>query len=374
MSLKTTFALACSFLLWACASSNTATAGGNVSGNDGVRARADSSYDELDEQYTATTDSKSMPKASVAEVEKSKSALKKFSCPEGAYLRGEAFDRSEASALQLAQKNIANQIQSSIISVSSQFKSHVEDEAGREQIQSGFEVTSKVVSQLENAQDARKVGAVEVGDKVGVVACMAVEDAMKPFNLQFANLRDSLTLMAETFNQTDHPMKKMGAYKVGREVYFRLVAVRNVLESFKYPVDVQPEQTYRELNEAFRLFKSHYNIYFNGEKDGDLEQALFGRLSQNYNLVAGECDGGLVLSVETSEPECKDGNLGTVCQLTLTLKGASCGGVSYFVLKSPVKGVGRYGKSDAMERVVQNVSKGDWFNAWSEELNKWNVK
>ncbi|MCQ2097799.1 MAG: hypothetical protein MJY87_07660 [Fibrobacter sp.] len=372
-SAKKIIAYSGALLLAACASSNT---GAPANGRDhaATRDRASRSYDELDEQYSTTKDSGSMSKASTAEVEKSKAALKKFSCPEGAYLRGEAFDQSEAAALQLAQKNIANQIHSSIISISSQYKSQVEDAAGREQIQSGFEVTSKVFSQLENAQDARKVGAVEVGDKVGVVACMAVEDAMKPFNQQFANLQDSLTLLSETFNATDHPMKKMDAYRTGRDVHNRLVAVRNVLESFKYPVDGLAEKTYNELNENFRQFKSHYHFYFNGNQGDELEQALFGRLSQNYNLVSGECNGGVVLSVESSSAECKDGSLGMVCQMSLTLKGASCGGDTYFVLRTPVKGVGRYGKNDAMDRIVQNISKGDWFNVWADELNKWNAK
>jgi hypothetical protein len=39
-----------------------------------------------------------------------------------------------------------------------------------------------------------------------------------------------------------------------------------------------------------------------------------------------------------------------------------------------VKGSGRYDVNEAKKRLNENVSKGDWFNEWVPELDKWRLE
>lgn len=334
-----------------------------------VRERANRGYDSMDEGASAA------PVAGSSDISGTKAtALKDFACPNSSDLRGEGFSRTTSAALQLAQKQIAAQIQSTVVSTAELKTSQTEDSDGREIIQSSYAVNSKTLTRLENAQDARQVGKVELDGKVGVVACMSLDDAMKPFVQKYGALQDSVVLLAETFGSTEHPLKKMESYKVGRDAYTRMVAVKNVLESFEFPVDNLGDDAFATMNEGFRQFKSKFSFYYNSAGGGDMEAAVFSRLSQKFHIVAGECAGGVLLSVEAGSPECKDGSFGMVCTSALSLTGSSCYGDAYFVLRTSVKGTGKYGKSEAEERLMQNISNGDWFNNWTGELNKWNIK
>lgn len=370
-SLKYLLALSCAAFIVACSSSEKKT---DLSG---VRERANQSYDRVDGNFSESGNSKNSVQREVASVEVDKAqvaALKDFACPNSSDLRGEGVSRTSSAALQLAQKQIAAQIQSTVVSTAELKTSQVEDAEGREIIQSSYAVNSKTLTRLENAQDARQVGKVEMDGKVGVVACMSLDDAMKPFVLKYKGLQDSVVLLAETFNAMEHPLKKMDAYKVGREAYTRMVAVRNVLESFEFPVDNFGDESFASMNDNFRQFKSRYAFFYNSSNGGDSEMAVFARLSQKYNVVSGECSGGILLSVDVGDADCKDGSFGVVCTRNLSLTGSSCYGDVYFVQRASVKGTGKYGKSEAEDRLLQNISKGDWFNAWASELEKWNVK
>lgn len=370
-SLKYLLALSSAAFVVACSSSEKKT---DLSG---VRERANQSYDRMDESFSETRDSKTSVSKDTAPAEVSVAqvaALKDFTCPNSSDLRGEAFSRTASAALQLAQKQIAAQIQSTVVSTAEMKTSQTEDADGREIIQSSYAVNSKTLTRLENAQDARQVGKVEMDGKVGVVACMSLDDAMKPFVQKYNSLQDSVVLLVETFKAMEHPLKKMDAYKIGRDAYTRMVAVKNVLESFEFPVDNFGDEAFASMNETFLQFKSRYAFYYNGSNGGDSEIAVFARLSQKYNVVSGECSGGVLLSVDVGDADCRDGSFGVVCTRSLSLTGSSCYGDPYFVQRASVKGTGKYGKSEAEERLMQNISNGDWFNAWASELGKWNIK
>lgn len=355
---KVILMLAGSVILAACSS--------GVSDREEVRLKANHGYENLDEEFSY--------EKSVAPSSLDKKALSQYACPSSTDLRGEAFSRSASAALQQAQKNIAVQIQSTVVSSASLKTSSVQDADGKEIEKSSYEVNSKVLTRLENAQDARQIGKVEVDGKIGVVACMSIDDAMKPFVQKFSELQDSVVLLSETYGNVEHPLKKSEIYRLGRDVYTRMVAVKNVLESFDFPVESLGDEAFSSMNQQFRQFKSRFAFYFNDGNQGEVEKALFGRISQKFNLVAGTCNGGLLLSVDLGDTKCKEGSFGITCSASLSLTGSSCFGDVYFVQKADVKGVGKYGEDEAMDRMLKMIQMGDWFNAWENELKKWNLK
>ena len=307
-----------------------------------------------------------------------KVSLGKFVCPTSSDLRGEGFGVSSDEALQMAQRQIANRIQSTVESSSELKKTQTEDKNGNENVSSSFEVNTQVYSRLENAQAARQVGLVETDGGVGVVACMSVDDAMKPFLDQYAENGNHMVLKATTFDVSKHPLEKMAAYDSAKVSYAGLNAARNVMDLFHYSYQnensANVDSIYNALTENYRQFKSRYAFYYNPSNGGEKEVAVFARLSQKYKVVAGECQGGILLSVEASDGGCKDGSFGTSCTSMLTLTGSSCFGDVYFAQKTTVKGTGKYGKEEAEKRLMQNISSGEWFTLWTKVLDQWNLK
>lgn len=303
-----------------------------------------------------------------------KVSLNKYSCPDPSDLRGEGFGPSQDVALQMAQRQIANRVQSTVESNSSLKRVQSENEEGKESVTSSYEVDSKVYSRLENAQAARQVGMEELEGGVGVVACMSLDNAMGPFVQQYNLLQDSILLKSAEYEGTEHPLKKMETFRDAQNAFIRMQSSGNVLESFRYPHEDRGEKSFASLTEKYRQFKSRYAFYYDPSNGGERDVAIFARISQQYRVVAGQCQGGVLLSVNTTEPDCKDGSFGTTCSSMLTLTGTSCYGDTYFVQKTVVKGTGKYGKDEAVGRLVQNIADGEWFALWTKVLDQWNVK
>lgn len=307
-----------------------------------------------------------------------KASLSKFACPASSDLRGEGFGASSDEALQMAQRQIANRIQSTVESSSNMKRVQTEDANGAEKVSSSYEVNSQVYSRLENAQAARQIGMIDTDGGVGVVACMSVEDAMKPYRDQYIGNGVHMVLKASTFDVSKHPLEKLAAYDSAKVSYAGLTAARNVMDIFHYSYQnengVNVDSIYNALTENYRQFKSQYAFYYDPTNGGEREVAVFARISQQYRVVAGQCQGGVLLSVEANDGGCKDGSFGTSCTSMLTLTGSSCFGDVYFAQKTMVKGTGKYGKEEAEERLMQNISSGEWFTLWTKVLDQWNLK
>lgn len=324
---------------------------------------------------SACAGSNSDVEPAVAQSPVKKISLNSFVCPDDrGYIRGEGFGPSRDEALLSAQRQIANRIQSTVESSSNLKRVQTEDGNGTESVSSSYVIDSKVFSRLENAQDARVVGFQGSEGEVGVVTCMSIEDAMSPFVQRFNLLQDSVLLKVAEYDGTEHPLKKMEAFKNTQDVYTRLQGNKNVLESFSYPHENRGEEAYASLMERYRQFKSRYAFYYNASSQDEKAVSVFARISQKYHVVAGVCQGGVLLSVNTTEPDCKDGSFGTTCSTMLTLTGTSCSGEGYFVQKTMVKGTGKYGKDEAVGRLVQNIADGEWFVLWAKVLDQWDVK
>lgn len=356
-----------------------ACAGSKQNNNDVVRKKAHSAYDAADLEFKESPKSSSSFQATILEGNPSVpllGQLQQVACPEPSSLRGQGIAEDAQAALLLAQKEIASQIQSSV-QTTSKLRRTATEAGGVEKIQSSYQSEFSVVTQLENAQDAKAVAQLQQNGKVGVVACMSRGDAMKPFARRDKALRDSLSLAAQSFAATRHPLEKINLYEIGSQVYSRLQEVDGILESFGLSVSQndakQAIDDFALLRDGFSKFRSEYGIHF-VPGEGEYEQLAFARLSLAYKFHSGECRNGILLKMEVAGPTCSEGSLGVKCSANLSLSGYSCENEKYFTLFSEVKGNGKYNENEAKDRLMKNIANGDWFDEWKRELDKWVVQ
>lgn len=302
--------------------------------------------------------------------------LRLLSCPEETDLRGQGVAESPQAAQLIAQKDLASQIQASVVAATALKKSETVDAEGNEILRSSLDINSRVFTRLENAQDARVEASITQNEKTGVVVCMSRENAVKPYSFRAKLLQDSLHLMAKTYEGAVHPLLKNKTYKKARAAYIRFVATRNVLDSFGNPKDEVSESAeadYAYMHEDFTQFLSSYAMYFATPKT-EIERNIFSVVSQNFTVLTGSCSGGIVLTASEGSPKCADVSMGVKCSTTISLSGSSCEGETYFTLLADVSGVARYDKSEAMDLLSKNVAKAEWLPEWRLELNRWRMK
>lgn len=298
-------------------------------------------------------------------------------CSDPTDLRAEGIGADYQQALMIAQKGISAQIQSTVSATSRTSLTQTEDADGNEIVRSSFDMESKVLTRLENAQDVKVVSSQPHNGKIKVTACMTRSDAMKPFLLKSRILQDSLHLFAKSYEGATHPLQKNKTYKSGRQVYIQYVANRNILQSFGMldaAASAAADADYAYMHGDFSNFLAGYAIYFDAPQD-ELEQEIFAVVSRNFSVVGGECSGsGILLKAGIQNRSCKEGSLGIKCSAMLTLTGSSCSGERYFDLHANVAGSGKYDETEAMDKLNKNIQKADWFADWQRELNRWRMK
>ena len=354
---------------------------------DELRARASHAYDEMEPaQSTASLQknnaqegaSKAGAPVSVEPQVPLSDLLQEYACPNADDLRGMGVADDANAALVMAQKDIAAKIQSVMVAQTEQTRQSNVDAAGFETLTSSFESKTKVITRLQNAQDAKVVASLNIGRKHGVVACMQRSDAARPFIKEASLLQDSVTLAIKTFEEQKHPIVKNNAFKKARELYVRLLAVEDVLYGLGVSAEKDIKPTFDSAQQEYNDFRSRYTFYYQEDNGADesreLRRAVFERISSMYPVRAAECSDGLLLKLNVSPVQCNEKSLGLSCTATLTLNGLSCDGESYFSVNGKVKGNGRYDKNEATERLNQNISNGDWFKDWTNELDKWRLE
>lgn len=373
--------------LFGCAGSDyTANNKVNV-GADEARSRAAQAYDEMEPSQSTSSMQKTDAQGVASEVVQQISSvpnvslleqLQSYACPNADDLRGIGIDDDASAALLIAQKDIAAKIQSVVVAQTEQTRQSNVDATGNETLTSSFKAKTKVITSLQNAQDAKFVASLNVGGKNGVVACMQRSDAAKPFIKESSLLQDSVALAIKTFEEQKHPIVKNKSFKNAREQYVRLLAVEDVLHGLGVNSEKNIKPTFDYAQQKYNDFRSKYAFYYQEENGADesaeQRRSVFERISAKYPVRATECSDGLLLKLNVSPVQCVEKSLGLSCTTTLTLNGSSCDGESYFSVNGKVKGNGRYDKSEALERLNQNISNGEWFNDWANELDKWRLE
>ena len=370
--------------LLGCAGSNSAAK--HSVNADEIRARASHAYDEMEPAQTASSQ-KANVQASASQAVSPVSAepqvplsdlLQTYACPNADDLRGMGIAADANAALVIAQKEISAKIQSVVIAQTEQTRQANVDASGNETLSSSFEAKTQVITRLQNAQDAKPIVTLTQSGKYGVIACMQRADAARPFVKEAALMQDSVTLALKTFEEQKHPIVKNNAFKTAREIYVRTLAVEDVLHGLGVDVGRDVKVAFDSAQQKYNDFRSQYAFYYQDENGADAtasqRRLVFERISAKYPVRNAACSNGLLLKLSVSPVECIEKSLGLSCTTTLTLDGSNCNGESYFSINAKVKGNGRYDKNEAIERMDQSISNGDWFNDWANELNKWRLK
>ncbi len=355
---------------------------------DEARAQSSQAFDALDgkqvsDQPVEMPVATPAPVSPVMTVDASKGSLSdllhSYACPNADDLRGQGIAGDANSALTLAQKEIAAKIQSVVVAKTQETRQANVDAAGKESIQSSFEAKTQVITRLQNAQDAKPIVTLTMAGKYGVAACMRKSDAAKPFVKEAGLLQDSVTLAAKLFEEQKHPIIKNKAFKTVRDVYVRSLAVQDVLDGLGVKSENRTKTIYESVLQKYNGFRSQYAFYYQENKNADANvvkqsRLVFERISAKYPVRAAACSNGLMLTLSVSPAVCDEKSLGFSCTATLNLNGSSCDGESYFSINANVKGSGRYESKEAIDRLNENISKGDWFNGWVAELDKWRLE
>lgn len=303
--------------------------------------------------------------------------LELFNCPDG-NLRGSGVAGDYDHALESAVNQIAVQIQSTVTSTStSQVGSDVSAE-GKESITSSYERTSQVSATIKNRQDVHVLQTIARDGVVGVVACMDKNDAAKPYREEYQSARDALVSSMAVLEMTNHPLEKFANYDKMTAAYSRYRSSALVLQSLgSTDNQAEIEENYKKALEGYKEFKSRYHIYFEGSLEAEEGSKIFQELSKKVFLqtvLDSACEIGLVLSLELSDPKCKEGGLGITCTEVVALNGSSCKGETYFTLGATLKGVGRFDEEEAKTKLVGSIEKGDLLADWWKELDRWILK
>lgn len=368
----------CLISLLGCAGSEPAVKKSNA---DEVRARAEQAYSEMDGGATSQKSNGQntpQPQAAVESDVPLIEMLHSHACPNADDLRGQGIAANASSALTIAQKEIAAQIQSVVVAKTEESRHSNVDVAGNETLRSSFESKTQVITTLQNAQDAKPIITLTQAGKFGVVACMQRSDAAKPFIREANLLQDSVTLALKIFEEQKHPIIRNNAFVAARDMYVQTLSIVSVLEGLGYTQENRVKASFEAEQQKYNDFRSQYAFYYqmDGSDASALQQrrAVFGRISAKYPVRAAQCSNGLLLKLDVAPEVCSEGSLGVSCTTDLNLSGSNCEGEPYFSVHAKVKGSGRYDVNEAKERLNTNIANGDWFNDWTQELDKWRLE
>ncbi len=369
----------CLVSILGCAGSEPVAKNSNA---DEIRAKAEMAYSGMEAGETSLNSQnanvQNTPQTVVESGVPLMEMLHSNACPNADDLRGQGIADNASSALTIAQKDIAAQIQSVVVAKTEETRHSNVDVAGNETLRSSFESKTQVITTLQNAQDAKPIITLTQAGKFGVVACMQRSDAAKPFIREANLLQDSVTLALKIFEEQKHPIIKNNAFKAARDMYVQTLSIVSVLEGLGFNQENRVKASFEAEQQKYNDFRSQYAFYYQmDESDASVlpqRRAVFERISAKYPVRAAACSKGLLLKLDVSPEVCKDGSLGVSCTADLNLSGSNCEGEPYFSVHAKVKGSGRYDVNEAKERLNANIANGDWFNEWTSELDKWRLE
>ena len=369
----------CLVSILGCAGSEPVAKNSNA---DEIRAKAEMAYSGMETGETSLNSQnanvQNIPQTVVESGVPLMEMLHSNACPNADDLRGQGIADNASSALTIAQKDIAAQIQSVVVAKTEESRHSNVDVAGNETLRSSFESKTQVITTLQNAQDAKPIITLTQAGKFGVVACMQRSDAAKPFIREANLLQDSVTLALKIFEEQKHPIIRNNAFVAARDMYVQTLSIVSVLEGLGFNQENRVKASFEAEQQKYNDFRSQYAFYYQmDESDASVlpqRRAVFERISAKYPVRAAACSKGLLLKLDVSPEVCKDGSLGVSCTADLNLSGSNCEGEPYFSVHAKVKGSGRYDVNEAKERLNANIANGDWFNEWTSELDKWRLE
>ena len=299
--------------------------------------------------------------------------LELISCPEG-NLRGSGLAADYEQSLNQAVSEIAIQIQSSVVSVSIIQKSSDINANGEEDIRSSYAQKSQVSAEIRNRQDVRVYERISRDNVVGVIVCMSKADAAKPYREDHQKNTNALTSAMAVLLATTHPLEMFDNYEKMTLAHDKFRESLQILQSLGFSENADEiEKGYADAVAKFVDFKSKYKLYISGAIDSEEGKILFEHISDGLKIqsLVEPCEVGVVLNLEISPLNCREGTLGISCSESVVLHGKSCAGESYFTLSGNLKGIGRKDADEAKTKLLKNAAKSEFIAEWKKEINRW---
>ena len=300
-------------------------------------------------------------------------------CPQGESLYGSGLAGSYQTALMLSQRDIAKQMDS--LANSSPDRNAGMNVEQREMMEASLAVQQQFLSRLENPENVRVDSSVENAGKFTVTSCMAKANAAIPFKKKYAAFGDSLENLVKGLDGLEKPVEKNSAYKDVKNVYIRMMALRRILVSLGTPVDGAADSLFARVNREHNALLLSNSFFYKKQAlpsdtpDSDkIQMQVFSRISRDYRVQQTECKVGVKLLIDVCPVVCETANVGVACSADIHLKGETCQGEQAFELNSKVTAIGAGSEQEVMESLGQEVSGGNWFDEWRNDLNKWSLK
>jgi len=297
-------------------------------------------------------------------------SLEEISCPAG-FIRGSGIGESEQQAMAEARADISSQINLSMVVAIELYEKQFLNE-NKEVFEMEYNSKIKQTTELLNAQDVKLQATKRVGNETGVVACMNREDAAKPYLNELQRVNDSLSIAIKTALAQDHPRTKKEAVKIAENLKMRQMMAVQVLQGLGKNVELQENESYKEMIDNYGEFSSKYKIIWLGG-DEQISQILASRISSRYKIETGTCTHGLKLIPISPEAFCeKSSSYGPQCSYLPALEGRSCADELYFTLRGQmVRGTGINDYNDAMRKLLAIIPNAPFWQKWFEELDKY---
>jgi len=297
-------------------------------------------------------------------------SLEKISCPVD-FIRGSGIGENEQEAMAKARADISSQIKLSMAVASELYEKQFLKE-NKESFEMEFNSKMKQTTELLNAQDAKLQATKRAGNEIGVVACMSREDAAKPYLSELQRTNDSLGIAIKTVLAQEHPRTKKEAVITAENLRMRQIMAVQILQGLGKNVELQENESYKEMVENYGEFSSQFKFIWLGENE-QIPQVLMSKISSRYKIETGTCIYGLKLIPISPEAHCeKNSSYGPQCSYLPALEGRSCTDELYFTLRGQmVRGTGIKDYNEAMHKLLALIPNAPFWQKWFEELDKY---
>jgi len=297
-------------------------------------------------------------------------ALESCKCGAGEF-RGTGFGKNESEAFAQACTDISSQIQSSITATSEYSKKQRMAE-GKEKLESEYNISVTQSTELLNAQDVKRLCQKRDGEKFGVVACMSVADAAKPYRQSQTRLQDSIEFASLLGIKTIYPKQKNDARRQVNSLWARMLANQELLKSWGIEVDIGKAKGFRDAaEEDYKDYCRTAKLHWKPGEENLYSDMAFSKLSQKLKIEKSPCEGrGISLVYKNAEPKCDFAGVYR-CSFSPALVIAACDGTEYMFLRGADIGSFHNNEEVSLEKLQSKLREESFWNDWEYEISQW---
>ena len=286
-------------------------------------------------------------------------------------LRGAGVGKNESEAFAQACADISSQIQSSITATSEYSKKQLMAE-GKEKLESEYNISVTQSTELLNAQDVKRRCLKRDGEKFGVVACMSVADAAKPYKQSQTRLQDSIEFASLFGIKATYPKQKNDARRQVNSLWARMLANQELLKSWGMEVDISKAKDFRDAAEDdYKDYCRTAKLHWSQEQENLYSDMAFSKLSRKLKIEKSPCQGrGISLVYRNAAPKCDFAGVYR-CSFSPALLIAACDGTEYMLLRGADVGSFHNNEEVALEKLQSKLREESFWNDWEYEILQW---